>query len=150
MPPTKDALYLHIQHANYQCQQWKKALVHHPLHPHPIEHVWTDIDGPLVVNWELLEPSPDSTVEFVSCSCKKWECTTNHCDCAVVNLPHTYLCGCNKCKRTNSQEQVGINEILNDDDDLAEYQDKDTNGEVDDYSDSSEDEFFGNYEIRND
>ena len=30
LPPTKDALYLHIKRANYQCQLWKKALDYHP------------------------------------------------------------------------------------------------------------------------
>ena len=66
-------------------------------------------------------------------------------------MPYTYLCGCANCKKNDSQEQADINEIFSDDDDdLGEYQNKDTTGEADDYSDSSEDELFGNYEIGND
>ena len=42
----------------------------------------------------------------------------------------------------DSQEQVNVNEIFNDDDDFSEYQDEDTDGEADDSSDSSEDELW--------
>ena len=45
LPPTKDALYLLKERANYQYQWWKKALDHHPHLPHPVDHGWTDIDG---------------------------------------------------------------------------------------------------------
>ena len=109
LPPTKDVLYQHIQHANYQCQLWKKALDYHPHLPHPTEHGWADTDGSLAVKWGLLKPSPESIVEFVSYSCKKSECTTNHCDCAVINLPSTYPCRCTTCKNKDSQEQVDFN-----------------------------------------
>ena len=42
----------------------------------------------------------------------------------------------------DSQEQVNVNEIFSDNDDFSEYQDEDTDGEVDDSSDSSEDELW--------
>ena len=49
LPRTKDALYLHTERGNYQCQLWKKALDYHPHLPHPVEHGWTGTDGSLVV-----------------------------------------------------------------------------------------------------
>ena len=36
--PTKDALHLHNERDNYQCQLWKKALDYYPHLPHPIGH----------------------------------------------------------------------------------------------------------------
>ena len=115
----KDVLYLHIEPASYQCQLWKKALDYHPHLPHPVEHGWTDIDGSLTVQWGYLKPAPDFILEFVSCSCKKFECTTNHCSCAAVNLPCTDLFCCTNCKNNDSQEGVDVNEIFNDDDELV-------------------------------
>ena len=49
LPRTNDALYLHTERGNYQCQLWKKALDYHPHLPHPVEHGWTGNDGSLVV-----------------------------------------------------------------------------------------------------
>ena len=89
LPSTKDALYMLIEHANYQCQLWKKALESYPHLPHPIEHGWTDIDGSLTVQWGHLKPVPDSILEFVSCCCEKSKCATNYCSCVAVNLPCT-------------------------------------------------------------
>ena len=74
----KDAFYLHIELANCQCQLKKKALDYYPYLPHPVEHGWTDIDGSLAVQQGHLKLAPDSILEFVSCSCKKSECATNH------------------------------------------------------------------------
>ena len=36
--PTKNALHLHIECDNYQCQSWKKALDYYPHLPHPVGH----------------------------------------------------------------------------------------------------------------
>ena len=108
--------------------------------PHPVEHEWADIDGSLAVQWGHLKPAPDSILEFFSCSYKKSECTTNYCSCAAVNLPCTDLCCCTSCKSNDSQERDDVNEIFNDDDDddFSEYQNGGTDGEADDFSDSSE------------
>ena len=66
LSPTKDVLYLHIEHTNYQCQLWKKALDYHPHLPQPVEHGWTDIDGFLAGQWGCLKPALDSNLEFIS------------------------------------------------------------------------------------
>ena len=115
-----------IEHANYQCQLWKKALESYSHLPHPIEHGWTDIDGSLTVQWGHLKPVPDSILEFVSCCCEKSKCATNYCSCVAVNLPCTQLCHCNNCKNNDSQERVHVNEIFNGDDRFGEYQDGET------------------------
>ena len=68
----------------------------------------------------------------------------------VVLLLCSDQCGCINCKNNNIQEQVDVNKIFNDDDDFSEYQDEDTNGEADNFSDSSKDKLFDDYEIDND
>ena len=91
MPPTKDALYLHIECAKYQFQKWKKALDHHPHLYNPVEYLWAGIDVSLAVQLELLKPAQDAILQFFSRSCKKSECAANHCGCAVVNFPSSDL-----------------------------------------------------------
>ena len=59
------------------------------------------IDGSQLFSGALI---PDSILEFVSCSCNKFECSSNHCGCAVVNLLCTELCGCTNWKSNDSQE----------------------------------------------
>ena len=143
MPPTKDTLYLYIERAIYQCQLWKKALDYHPHFPHFVEHGWPDVEGSLAVQWVHFKPALHSILEFVSCSWKISECTTNHCSCTAANLSCTNLWCCTNCE----------NKIFDDDDDddgFGEYQDEGTDGETDDTSDSSKDELFEDDEINND
>ena len=144
MPPTKDALYLHIERAIYQCQLWKKALDYHPHFPHFVEHGWADIEGSLAVQWVHFKPALHSILEFVSCSWKISECTTNHCSCTAANLSCTNLWCCTNC------ENKIFDDDDDDDDDFGEYQDEGTDGETDDTSDSSKDELFEDDEINND
>ena len=70
LPPTKDPLYLHIERAHYEYQQWKKELDSHPHLVHLVGHGWKDIDGSLAVQSGILKPAPDSILEFVSYSKK--------------------------------------------------------------------------------
>ena len=41
LPPTKDALTLHLMRAHYQTKVWKQALVTHPSFPHQLVVVGT-------------------------------------------------------------------------------------------------------------
>ena len=45
-----------------------------------------DRNESLAIQWGHLNPAPDSILEFVSSSCKKSQCATNHCNCTAVNL----------------------------------------------------------------
>ena len=69
LPPTKDALYLHFDGANYQCQQWKKALDRQHELPDPINHGWVQENGSLSIQWATHKPAPESILAFVSCDC---------------------------------------------------------------------------------
>lgn len=79
LPPMKDALYLHFDRANYQCQQWKMARNRCHIVPNPDNHGWVEGNGSLAVRWLTSKPAPEVILEFVSCSCRKRECTTNQC-----------------------------------------------------------------------
>ena len=70
MPPTKDALYLHIECAKYQFQKWKKALDHHPHLYNPVEYLWAGIDVSLAVQLELLKAAQDAILEFFLAAAK--------------------------------------------------------------------------------
>ena len=146
---TKDALSLHIECANYQCKLWKKLLHYHPYLPHPIEHGWTDVDGSLAVQWGHLKSALYSILEYVSCSCKKSECATNHCSSAAVNLPCTGLCCCTNCKNNDIKNELTLMRssmmMI-----IGEYQDGDTDREADDPSDCSQGELSEDDEIDND
>ena len=128
-----------------------EELDHHSHLHHSVEHNWTDIWlFSLAVSWVPFNTAPDSIHEFVSSSCKTFECTTNHLGCVAVNLLCIDLCGCTICKKNDSQKLVDVDEIFNndddddddDDDDFGEYQDEHTDGEADDSNDSSEDKLF--------
>ena len=93
---------------------------------------------------------PDSILEFVSCSCNKFECSSNHCGCAVVNFLCTELCGCTNWKSNDSQEWVDLNKTFDGYDNFGEYQDKDISWEANGSSDNGENELLDNNEIEND
>ena len=66
MPPTKDALQLHIPHVHYQCNIWKLALCTVPHLPDVTEMGWTRNNRlhPILVT---LDPIPEACIEPVSC-----------------------------------------------------------------------------------
>ena len=71
LPPTKDALDLHIQRANYQCLVWKQALTPIQDLPDITSSGWIKDDGgDLRPNLMTLSPLPDACKELISCSCK--------------------------------------------------------------------------------
>ena len=147
LPLTKDALYLHIERANYQCQLWKKALDYHSQLPHPVEHGWINIDGSLAVQWGHLKPAQIPFLNLFLAAAKNPNAPQTI---AVVHLliaMYGFML-CTNCKNKDSQERVDFNKIFNDDDDFGEYQDGDTDGEPDG-KDSSEDELYEDDEIDN-
>ena len=97
----------------------------------------------MAVQWVHFKPALHSILEFVSCSWKISECTTNHCSCTAANLSCTNLWCCTNCENKIFDDD-------DDDDDFGEYQDEGTDGETDDTSDSSKDELFEDDEINND
>lgn len=93
LPPTSDAVYLHIKRAHYQTTVWKQA--NQPIQelPRATDMGWTMINGILIPQLMTLPPIPEACKEIVSCGCKKG-CSTLRCSCRKAKLPCTAACSC--------------------------------------------------------
>ena len=114
LPPTKDALVLHIKRANYQSHIWKMSLVPGFVAPSPTSHGWLVKDGVLTIQWMTKDPAPTAVLEFISCkNCQK--CSTRRCPCKRNGFKCTDSCKCdiNTCENS---EDSGRHIIVEDSD----------------------------------
>ena len=81
LPPTSDALTLHIMRAHYQTKVWKQSLVTHPQLPSPINCGWHMLEGRLAPQLSTEEPLQARCLELTVCECKESgnQCSTRHC-----------------------------------------------------------------------
>lgn len=96
LPPTVDALSLHLRRATYQCFIWKNACL-------PI----LDLPSPLFNGWILTEDNqlevekttmvPQEIIELITCKCTKG-CVSNLCGCKRSNLVCSDGCLCTNCQ----------------------------------------------------
>jgi hypothetical protein len=96
LPPTKDALELHIKRVHYQSLVWKQASCHEPILPNPDGMGWkreSECGSKLVPLVMTKEPIPNAWKEIISCSCKSG-CTALSCGCKKQKLFCTSFCGC--------------------------------------------------------
>lgn len=94
MPPTSDALCMHIKRAHYQALIWRQANICKPLLPCPTEMGWKLDDGCLVPILMNLDPIPKACLDLIVCNCTKG-CRTERCGCKRANLQCMDLCKCN-------------------------------------------------------
>ena len=113
LPPTQDALYLHIKRANYQSFEWKRALCYE--YSNPVGNGWIIEDGALSIQWTLNRPAPDEILEFISCNCKKSKCATKACQCKSVSLDCTDMCKCDGCLNGNAVDDNSTDETSSSD-----------------------------------
>ena len=94
LPPTKDALELHIKRAHYQAFVWKQAACQYPDLPNPDEMGWTTNgeSGKLLPLLMTKDPIPTTCKDIISCSCKS-RCMTLRCGCKKAKLFCTDPCG---------------------------------------------------------
>ena len=94
IPPTFDALELHLRRAIYQGGYvWEQALLTQPVLPLPTGWGWTkDANGVYVPKWTTLPLAAEACYELLCCGCKKG-CRKN-CRCKRANLECTGLCHC--------------------------------------------------------
>ena len=71
LPPTHDALILHLKRVNYQVLEWKRALDNQFQVPDPEGRGWLKENEKLRIHWTFKPYAPESIIEFVSCGCKK-------------------------------------------------------------------------------
>ena len=71
IPPTRDALRLHIIRCNYQVYEWKKAIDCEHIPNDPEGCGWEKSDNRLEIKWMTKKPAPEEVLEFTTCGCKK-------------------------------------------------------------------------------
>ena len=105
LPPTLDALLLHLRRACYQCFIWKSACKPVLSLPTPIGNGWkgNDVDGSLKPGYMVFESAPNNVLELVPCKCKKG-CQTNSCYCSKANLNCCAACLCEHCENDDIEE----------------------------------------------
>ena len=116
LPPTLDALVLHLRRANYQCYIWKNSSTLHLNVQSPVENGWVIKEDNLVLEMMLNASVPESLAVFARCSCRKG-CSTNACSCRKEKLPCTDACLCD-------QECSCENQFVDNYDDLSEDDDQ--------------------------
>ena len=94
LPPTSDALYLHIKRAHFQAIIWKKANCPRPSLPDATNFGYEMTDMGLKPILMTKEGIPSSALEFTYCNCTMKKCKDNHCGCRKANIPCILYCGC--------------------------------------------------------
>ncbi|KAI4813333.1 hypothetical protein KUCAC02_024665 [Chaenocephalus aceratus] len=111
LPPTEDALSMHLKRAHYQTKVWKQSLVTHPQLPSPINCGWQMLVPMLLTK----EPVQSTCVQLTVCGCKESgsQCSTRQCLCRRRGLYCSGACGCahaawcmnsNDIQETNGEE----------------------------------------------
>ena len=112
LPPTKDALTLHMMRAHYQTKVWKQSLTTHPPQlPSPVSCGWHTVEGRLVPQLLPKEHHQARFVELAICGCKQSgsRCSTRHCSCRRGGMYCSGACGCARaewCMNSIDQEEI--------------------------------------------
>ena len=97
LPPTQDALELHLSRANYQANVWLQAdKVEMNVNSPTRVLGWQRTTEGLQIVWNRLEsvPSNSKCVELVTCGCES-KCKTAGCKCFKSDL--RCMCACDEC-----------------------------------------------------
>jgi hypothetical protein len=97
LPPTRDALHLHIRRAHYQTLVWKMALEPNPSLPSTEQSGWyLTTNGTLTPRLLTVEPRLETSSALTSCGCplQGMRCTTRKCKCNAKTLACTRGCSC--------------------------------------------------------
>ena len=92
LPPTRDALQLHAERANFQCYVWKRAT--YPIQdlPDPTKSGWINDGNVLKPILMTIESVPECCHQLITCQCRHG-CTLR-CGCANHNMPCILSCHC--------------------------------------------------------
>lgn len=106
LPPTSDAMDLHIKRAHFQALVWKQADCEEPVLPSAEESGWKLLNNRLTPILMMKSPIPAACMEMVCCGCKKG-CRSMRCKCRKSNLLCTKMCKCE-----NDMDTECINKAL--------------------------------------
>jgi hypothetical protein len=93
LPPTHDALELHVARANEQAKIWLQA-DRECINIADDCLGWTKQDGIMKPVWTRLPAVPAACLELMTCGCKS-KCRTARCRCFKISLQCTSACECN-------------------------------------------------------
>lgn len=101
IPPTKNALELHIKRAIYQSVHvWGNSLLSQPTFVSPLEWGWDLDEGIWNPVWITVPQASQICSALVKCACKQG--CKSRCKCYKACLQCTSLCGCEgDCRRNN-------------------------------------------------
>ena len=104
LPPTKDALHLHIRRANFQCMIWKKAKEPRPSLSSPEDNGWFYKEGVLKPKLMNQEEVSASCLQLVFCGCSSSNsCINRRCTCVRMSLGCSKGCKCGDvCRNTRN------------------------------------------------
>ncbi|KAK3911510.1 Chromosome-associated kinesin KIF4 [Frankliniella fusca] len=106
LPPTSDALRLHLKRCHFQVYVWKNAHIASPILPDPKDCGWNVVDERYVPVLKTLPSVPKSCPVFSVCGCKGL-CSTKQCGCRKDPcVPCTKMCKC-KAKCLNGAGEEG-------------------------------------------
>ncbi len=95
LPPTSDALELHMKRAYYQQSVWEFSPLGVANDLLPEEYGWKlNENGEYDPILTLLEPVPEGFLDVISCNCGKTQCSRLNCKCRKNGVSCTPLCGC--------------------------------------------------------
>jgi len=96
LPPTSDALSLHVKRVHYQAIVWKQAHCTEPHLPDPETLGWKKIaDNKLQPLLMTQDPIPKACKEIISCSCSTG-CSNLRCSCKKLNCFVPVFVGANR------------------------------------------------------
>ena len=101
IPPTADALMLHVKRAVFQgAFVWGQVLTPFQILPSPSNLGWQKIDNIWKPLWTLNPIASKVCQELIKCGCNPENSCKQRCKCAKSNLPCTSLCKCGgDCER---------------------------------------------------
>ena len=104
LPPTQNALFLHIRRAHFQTFIWKKALEPCPVLPSSEDNGWNTNDG--ILKPTLLTEEPAFCIQLAYCGCStERACGTRRCTCVRLSLKCSKACNCgDNCMNTILEE----------------------------------------------
>lgn len=105
LPPTSDALNLHIKRAHYQTRVWRESVLAKPALPSPVTAGWILDQGQFRPELMSLTPIPQSCTEIVSCGCNEG-CSSKKCSCRKGKL----ICMA-ACKNTENLTKICMNKF---------------------------------------
>ena len=92
IPPTMDALKLHVLKSALQASKWSYCLQKCLPELDPLNWGWLKSEGHFKPFWTTLPEAPEGCRILIKCGCKK-SCS-GRCKCVQNNLPCTELCFC--------------------------------------------------------